>query len=101
MTCPLVAVVDNMPIDWFVMEANIHFSIKNRWVTGAQSADPTQKVELILVGATFRMDTSVDEIMCYDVWLLTHIAPRNVVLGQTLNIGSILSYKLMAFRTFN
>ena len=101
MTCPLVAVVDNMPIDWFVMEANIHYSIKNRWVTGAQSADPTQKVELILVGATFRMDTSVDEIMCYDVWLLTHIAPRNVVLGQTLNIGSILSYKLMAFRTFN
>lgn len=101
MTSPLVAVVDNMPIDWFVMEGNIHFSIKNRWVTGAQSADPTQKVELILVDNIPVGHICIDEIMCYNVWLLTHIAPRNVVLGQTLNAGSILSYKLMAFRTFN
>lgn len=90
MASPLVAVVDDVSVEGFVMEVNINDSLKLRWVTGAQGADPTQEVVLILLYfiVLCRVDT-VEEIMLNDVRLLTHGALRNLILWQIFLNGLI------------
>lgn len=47
------------------------------------------------------MDTSVEVLMSYDVWLLTHVAHRNIIPRQPGHFSSILFNKLMAVRTID